>query len=412
MPHPKIAIIGTGARSCAYARPYSQSGQVDIVALADPDANHRKVMVKRSGVPRGFAEYDDWRHMLGEQKDLDGVVICTPNHLHADPAIACLERGLPIALEKPLATTKADCERIVDAERANNGRTIVGFVLRSTPFYLAIHRLLSSGAIGQIVSVQADELPGWGVSSIMNRSPWRRFERVGGGAILEKCCHDMDILNWMMASCEASTGCRPASLNSYGGRLIFRPNPALPEKCDACGQAAQCKYYKKPALASQEDKGEAELHDFIRMDDRCIYNIDKSNVDTQCVAIEYENGAVANFMMTFNTGGPRSGRNFHAVGHKGRVWGNMAEHKVYHYDNAANKTAEYDTSGDGSGHGGGDRVHAFELIRMVEDANYRPDQNAMAGYLSAVMCFAADISRVERRRVDLLYREGGYVDIR
>jgi len=400
----KVAFIGAGGRSCAYARHYVGRDDTQIVALADPDAGHRKAMVEKTKVPAGFDEYDDWRDMLRERPDLNGVVIATPNYLHADPAIACMEHGLPIALEKPLATTKEDCERIIDAERANNGRTLIGFVLRSTPFYLTIHRLLNDDAIGKVVSIQADELPGWGVSSIMNRSPWRRFRETGGGAMLEKCCHDMDILNWMM-------GCRPMSLNSFGDRLIFNPNPSLPMLCDECGVAKECIYYRKPRLAAHEDEGEDVLAQFIREDNRCIYNIEKDGVDVQSVNIEYESGAVANFLMNFNTGGERAGRNFHAVGLKGRVWGNLKDNVVCVYDNRTDKVTTHDTRGDGSGHGGGDQLHALELHRMMADPDYRPETNAEAGYLSAVMCFASDISRVERRRVELVHQEDGIVDI-
>lgn len=405
MPPFKVAIIGTGARSCSYARVYGQTPEIELVALADPIPRNRQVMMKLSNLPGGYAEYDDWDEMLREHDDLDGVVITTPNHLHTEPAIACLERGLPIALEKPLATRKGDCERIIDAETANNGRSLIGFVLRSTPFYSTIFDLLvTQRAIGPVVSIQADELPGWVVSSIMNRSPWRRYERSSGGAMLEKSCHDMDILNWMM-------GCRPRSLNSYGDRKIFTPNAALPETCDDCGVGETCRYFRRPAFGQQEDASEDDMQHFIREDHRCIYNIDKDGVDVQSVNIEYENGAVANFMLNMNTGGERAGRNFHAVGLRGRVWGNMHGHKVFHFDNATDELTTIDTRGDGSDHGGGGRVHALELLRMMQEPDYVPPMNARAGYLSAVMCMATDISRVERRRVEFAYTEDGWIEM-
>lgn len=395
MPY-RVAFIGTGGRSCAWARHYVPRDDIDIAALADPVAEHRGTMIDRSEITGEPAQYDDWRDMLAEHDDLDGVVISTPNHLHADQAVACLERGLPVALEKPLATTRADCERIIDAERANNGRTLIGFVLRSSPFYAKIHELLTAGAIGQVVSIQADELPGLGVTSIMHRSPWRRYQRTSGGAMLEKSCHDLDILNWMM-------GCRPVSLNCYGGRMIFVGNPSLPDMCEGCGVGDRCLYYKEPPLSEHEDEGEGILHKFIREDARCIYNIDKDNADVQSVNIQYESGAVVNFMLNFNCMGPRSSRNFHAVGHRGRIWGNLHEAEVFHHDNVSGETVRYDASGDGSGHGGGDRIHAMQLHRMMADPTFRPEADAAAGYLSAVMSFATDISRLEGRRVGFRY---------
>jgi len=392
----KVAFIGTGGRSVCYGSAYTECADVEVVALADPAPEHRQAMAAKAGLTGGFAEYDRWQDMLQTHTDLDGVVICSPNYLHREQAVACLERGMPIALEKPLATTKEDCEYIIDAERANNGRTLIGFVLRSTPFYSKIHQLLTTGAIGPVVSIQADELPGLGVSSIMNRSPWRRYQATSGGSMLEKSCHDLDILNWMM-------GCRPVSLNSYGGRLIFNPNPVLPETCDACAVSDQCQYYMVPTFSAHEDRGEEILHQFIRHDNQCIYNIDKDCADVQSVSIEYSNGAIANFMMNFHCMGPRASRNFHAIGHKGRVWGNLDEKMVYHHDNLSGETTSFDTSGDGSGHGGGDRLHALQLHQMMIDPHYRPQANAYSGYLSATMCFASDISRLERRRVNFRY---------
>lgn len=400
----KVAFIGTGGRSVCYASTYVDCENVEVVALADPAPEHRRTMAAKSGLSDGFAEYNDWQEMLQVHTDLDGVVICSPNYLHVEQAVSCLERGIPIALEKPLATTKEDCERIIDAERANGGRTLIGFVLRSTPFYAKIHELITSGAIGRVVSIQADELPGLGVSSIMNRSPWRRYQATSGGAMLEKSCHDLDILNWMI-------GCRPVSLNSYGGSLIFNPNPALPERCDDCDVSEQCHYYMIPTFSAHEDQGEEILHEFIRHENRCIFNIDKDCADVQSVSIEYSSGAIANFMLNFHCMGPRASRNFHAIGHKGRIWGNLNEKTVFLYDNLSEQTTTFDTSGDGSGHGGGDRLHALELQKMMTDEHYRPTANAYSGYLSAVMCFAADISRLEHRRINFQYSSQGTVQL-
>jgi predicted dehydrogenase len=314
-----------------------------------------------------------------------------------------LERGLPVALEKPLATSKADCEAICRAEREFGGRTLVGFVLRSTPFYRRARELLAGGAVGRITSCQADELPGTGVSSVMNRSVWRRYTRFSGGAMLEKSCHDMDIMNWLIDS-------RPVELVSFGDSLIFRGNATLPDTCESCPAGEKCLYYMQPTRSSQEDEGEEVLGKFIREDNCCIYNSDKDTVDTQSVMIRYENGAMANFMLNFNCMGPRSGRNLHLIGTRGRIWGNHAEEKVFHHDNACDTTHDYETAGDGTGHGGGDRLHALTLLEMMKNPEFRPAANATMGYLSAMMCLATDVSRRENRFVRFRYRTDGLVD--
>jgi predicted dehydrogenase len=281
---------------------------------------------------------------------------------------------------------------------------LLGFVLRSTPFYSKIHQWISSGAIGRVVSIQADELPGLGVTSIMNRSPWRRHSAQSGGSMLEKSCHDMDILNWMM-------GCRPVSLSSYGSDTIFAPDESLPERCDDCAIASSCLYFKTPRFSTHEDKGEELLHEFIREDNLCIYNIDKDVTDVQSICLEYENGALANFMLNFNCMGPRASRNFHAVGTKGRIWGNLSAKQVFLHDNLSGKNTASDSSGDDSGHGGGDRRHALLLHQMMIEPGFTPEQSAYAGYLSAVMCFASDRSRQLKQRIDFHYQSNGFVTL-
>lgn len=311
-----------------------------------------------------------------------------------------LEQGLPVLLEKPIAINVPDCDRLLAAERHNGGRAVIGFSLRSTPFYRTIHEVLQQGRIGTLYSIQADELIGWGVSSIINRNEYKRHRSTYGSLLLSKCCHDVDILNWMV-------GARPVAVHSFGRRNVFNPDPALPETCDDCGRAADCKYYMEPQLAAGENPGDALNFQFMRTNNRCIYNIDKDIIDTQVVSLEYENGAVANFTLALNCTGPRSGRNFHAVGTNGRVWGEFAEEVVRVVDNGPETVEELACQGDGSGHGGGDRSLAMELLAMLEDPQYRPPHSMQAGYDSAIACMAADQARIEGRRVNIDWQADG-----
>jgi predicted dehydrogenase len=399
-----VAFIGAGGRSVPYAQEYARNDRVRVVALADPSPEHRRQVIRSSGLPRGVREYDDWRALLRDHPRLDGAVICTPNHLHADPAVACLERGMAVACEKPLATTPEDCERILDAEREHHGRTLIGFVLRSTPFYRRIRDLIRSGGIGAPVAIQADELVGWMVTSLMMRSPWRRFTALSGGALLEKCCHDMDLLNWIADA-------RPLTVYSTGDRLVFRPNPALPDRCENCPHGQTCRYYKRPTRAKAEDEGEERLHYFMGREGVCVYHAGGDLADTQSVVITYENGVIANFMMAFNCAGERASRNMMVVGQRGNVWGNFNQLKVHWHRNDTDTEETFPITTDGSGHGGGDREHAGQLVRMMADPDYRPEQNAQAAYLSAMVCFAAERARALGRQVRLQYGALGRIKL-
>ena len=145
MPPHKVALISTCGRSVDYASTYKQRDDVEITGLADPSPPHRRYTSTRACLDKGMAEYDDFRDFRREQSDLDGGVIWSPNHLRAEQTVPCLQRGLPIALEKPRGSTKEACERVIAAERSNGGRTLIGFVLRSSAPFREVEALVGRG---------------------------------------------------------------------------------------------------------------------------------------------------------------------------------------------------------------------------------------------------------------------------
>ena len=408
MPKPhkfKVALIGCGGRIHPYAKSLHDSGEVEIVACADPSKKNLEDTLTAAGLAAApVHRYADWRELCEKEKELDGAVISTPNHLHRAPAEALLPRHIPIALEKPIANTMEDAERILEAARIHQGRILLGFVLRSTPFYSKIHKLLEADRIGNIVSIQADELVSCGISSVIARGPWRRYTATSGGSMMEKCSHDMDLLNWFV-------GARPVAVNSFGGTLLFRPNAALPKKCADCAMQEQCIYYGKPPF--HEASADAILES--SMDDSkylCIYNIDKDVFDNQVVSLQYANGVIANFTLAFNTRGERAGRNIHIIGTRGRIWGNIDESVVGVNETLTGRTEHYPIAIDPTacgGHNGGDVNHALELLRMMKDPSYTPVQGPYAGYLSNALCIAADLSATEGRQLRLRYNAEGYI---
>ena len=395
----RVGIIGAGNRARPHAAEYHRCGDVAVAAIADPVPAQRRRLIEAAGLSNSVAEYDDLQAMLAAEQ-LDGVVITTPNHLHADHAVPCLERGLPVLLEKPLATTPEDCLRIVRAEQRTAGRMLLGFVLRSTPFYAKIRDLLAGGAIGRVFAIQADEIPSLSVTSGMNRSPWRRYTGPSGGTMLEKCCHDMDIFNWLMES-------RPTALASFGGRRIILPDPSKPRHCRDCAEAESCLYHPRRVRPLATDEQLAQWRDA-----ECIYNLEKDTKDLQSVCIEYETGGLVNFLLAMVCGGDKGQRNFAAQGTTGRLWGNSSEHTIHVYDYFTRETATHHLLVDRSGHGGGDRAHILLLRRMMQDPDYVPAQGGTAGYLSAMMCFAADRSCDERRRIAFEYDPSGEIRLR
>ena len=398
----KIAIIGCGARSIAYAKNLTASDEIELVACADPDREHLRTMLSYTKIKEeDLRIYPDWKDLCENEKDLDGAVIVTPNFLHHLPAAEIIKRGIPLALEKPLTNSMKDSEFLLDVVREHRPQLLIGFVLRSTPFYRKIREVLDSGRIGSVISIQADELVTPGVSSVISRSPWRRHAALSGGTMMEKCSHDMDLINWF-------AGARPIAVNSFGGSLLFRPNPNLPKKCADCKVKDSCLYFREPPFS--EAAGDSTLQK--TLDDsmsQCIFNIDKDVADNQVVSILYSNGVLANFTLAFNCRGKRAGRNIHIIGTRGRVWGNIDENQIGVCDTATGESEIIDIPVTETGHNGGDRKHAMTLLDMMKDPSYRPNQDAYAGYLSNALCIASDISAAEARQIRFQYDANGFI---
>ena len=398
----KIAIIGCGARSIAYARHLTASDEVELVACAEPEIEHLRTMLSYTKVKEeDIRIYSDWKELCDKEKDLDGAVIVTPNFLHHQPASEIISRGIPLVLEKPLTSTMKDSEYLLECVRDHRPQILIGFVLRSAPFYRKIREVLDSGRIGSVVSIQADELVTPGISSVISRSPWRRHTALSGGTMMEKCSHDMDLINWF-------AGARPVAVNSFGGSLLFRPNPLFPRECKDCDVQEKCLYFREPPFS--EAAGDSTLQK--TLDDsmyKCIYNIDKDVSDNQVVSILYANGVIANFTLAFNCRGKRAGRNIHIIGTQGRIWGNIDDNQIGICDNASGESEIIDIPVTETGHNGGDRIHAMTLLEMMKDSSFQPAQDAYAGYLSNALCIASDISASEARQIRFQYDADGFI---
>ena len=111
--------------------------------------------------------------------------------------------------QKPLATTLADCLAMREAWQASGRMFIIGFSLRYAPHYRKIKELLDQGAVGRIVSMEFNETLDFNHGGYI-MGDWRRLQRYSGTHLLEKCCHDIDLVNWIMGSLAARAWPRSA----------------------------------------------------------------------------------------------------------------------------------------------------------------------------------------------------------
>jgi predicted dehydrogenase len=401
----RIAIIGAGARSlegyCKHFQAFKPAPR--FVAIAEPNPTFLQRTLDTLKLDRKDVNiYSSWEELLAKETELDAAVVGTPNHLHHGPAMILLERKVPIVLEKPMAVSEQECYDIHQAATRNQVAVQLGFVLRSAPMYRKIREVLDSGAIGRVISINADEMVGPLVTSILFRGTWRRLKKYSGGAMLEKCCHDMDLLNWM-------AGSRPVTINSFGGRRTFTPNPALADRCPDCVAKTTCTYARD--TDKLVDEHERKMRSYLNEADACIYNLDSDINDYESVQVLYENGVIANFMCNFNASRPKGSRSMTIVGSRGTLWGFIDEPFICHAVTGSREVHEHKIVWDGSGHGGGDRTHSAAFMETALGLRPRPAADTWDGYMSAMMCFAADRSLTEGRRAHLRYSSQDRIEL-
>jgi predicted dehydrogenase len=189
----RIALVGTGFIGRRHIGFLRSRPVFDLVAAADP-APGAAAYLKEQGIPH----FSDYRKMIAELKP-DGVIVATPNALHEEVALACIEAGIPPMVEKPVTDRLETALRMADAARAANVPVLVGHHRRHNPLIKAAKSFLDAGELGQVLSVAALDL---------RRKPnayydaaWRR--EPGGGPLLINGIHDFDCMRWLCGEIES-----------------------------------------------------------------------------------------------------------------------------------------------------------------------------------------------------------------
>ncbi|MGE0003569.1 MAG: Gfo/Idh/MocA family protein, partial [Candidatus Izemoplasmatales bacterium] len=151
-------LIGAGGRGIGAYGEYAFRNPEDLkfVAVADPDFERRAYFGMRHQIPQN-QWFDDYTPLLSLPKMADACFICTQDSMHVKPTLLALEKGYDVFLEKPMAISPEDCV-LLEAKAKELGRKLmIGHVLRYTTFFSEIHRIIQSGEIGEVVSIQHNE---------------------------------------------------------------------------------------------------------------------------------------------------------------------------------------------------------------------------------------------------------------
>ncbi|WP_420455811.1 Gfo/Idh/MocA family protein [Rubrivirga sp.] len=185
----RVGLVGCGHLAREVHLPVLASlPGVEVVALADPDAGARASAARLAPTA---ALYETHAALL-DAADLDAVLACPPTAAHADVACDVLVAGRALYLEKPIATTLDDAERVVEAWRAAGVPTMMGFNYRLNPLYADLRRRLRAGEVGEVVAVRTT------FSSRVGGGGWRGQRGAGGGVLLEIASHHVDLVRHLL----------------------------------------------------------------------------------------------------------------------------------------------------------------------------------------------------------------------
>jgi predicted dehydrogenase len=192
----RVAVIGCGAIAQRRHIPeYEENPHVELVAFADPVLERAQAYAEKHNAK----SYADYEQMLKEV-NADAVSVCTPNYLHAPAAIAAAKAGAHVLVEKPMATTAAECEAMIEAARKNGVFLMVGHNQRYMPPHVKAKEILDSGKLGKVLTFRTSfGHPGPEGWSVDGRDSWffRKPEAIMG-AMGDLGVHKSDLIRHLL----------------------------------------------------------------------------------------------------------------------------------------------------------------------------------------------------------------------
>ncbi len=368
-----FAAIGVGGRLTYLVNDLLEShgDQVELKALCDNSPEALSIACDKLGF-EGTSTIDA-NEAIGAP-GVDWALIGSRNDLHAKHCLAAFAAGKHVFCEKPLATSIDDCIAIQAAHRRAGTSLAMGFVLRYLPLFRELHREIEEGTLGPIISMEANETlhPGHGGYVMRN---WRRLRRYSGPHVLEKGCHDMDLIQWLLDSL-------PTRIAAFGGCDIY-----VPENRDLAMQLAE--EAGKPDLWTSWDTWE----------DLDPFTSDKDIDDNLVAILEFRNGTRATWHQ--NACDELRPRGMHLCGLKATADLDLRKNELAIRRIGAEENLDVNIAPEGrGGHGGTDGLIIDDLVRCMT-AGADPAISAMAGITSAITCLAIDEARQTGRVVDL-----------
>ena len=197
----KCAVIGCGKVGHFHAIAFQANETSELVACLGRNREKTDAFAAQYGI-KGYTDLDE----MIKDSGVEAVAICTPHPNHAEIAVKCCERGLHIAVEKPLAASLEDCDAILAAAKKAG---ITGTTICQRRFYkpaMRVKQAIEDGKIGRPILGTVNML-GWRDMDYYRSDPWRgTWKGEGGGVLINQAPHQLDLLLWYMGEIDELYG--------------------------------------------------------------------------------------------------------------------------------------------------------------------------------------------------------------
>ena len=319
MTHLRYALAGAGARAQMYvdAITTTYADRASLVAILEPNpvrAQFHADRVAESGKPAPLIYSPDRLEEMIAAEQVDRVIVCARDDLHAELIVRSLDAGADVVVEKPLTIDAASAAAIEDAIDRTGRDVVITFNYRYSPRNSALRQILQEGTIGEITSIDFS----WMLDTKHGADYFRRWHREkehSGGLLVHKSSHHFDLVNWWLRSI-------PTRVYASGGLRFYGA-----ENADARGLGARA------PRGSHDDAGafeldlradanlkalyfDAEEHDgYLR--DRDVFGEGITIEDNLALVVDYASGATLSYSL--NAHAPWEGYRVAVNGTKGRV---------------------------------------------------------------------------------------------
>jgi len=399
----KYILIGAGNRGMTYAQ-WAKNHRITIAAVAEKRPDRLADAANKLDIPSHlcFSEADE---LLRMEKLADAAIIATMDRDHYGHVMQALERGYDILLEKPISPSAKECLEIEKKANALGRSVTVCHVLRYTAFFGKIKQILDTGELGNIVSIKHSENIGnFHMAHSFVRGNWRN-DLESSPIIMQKSCHDLDILLWL-------TNSHCTKVAAFGSLSYFKEANApqgSSNRCLDCPVAESCRFDARkcylPTLGQWPtevvclEQTESALLQALKTSPygRCVYRCDNNVCDHMSIIMEFENGITATFSLNGQTSACH--RILHIMCEDGEIIADDRTREIRilrHVSSPADTFEErvIHIRTNASGHGGGDAGIMEDFAASIEGKTAESRSSISRSVESHLMACAIEQARL------------------